>query len=152
MVYFELIRWMNEHAAVRQDSQWVNMKCNAHGRATVKGFLALVVYKGMYKVPWSYIFGGSFNHGCDFVSQILPRRVFWRIFRHIRFGPTQPQGGPSHPYSSFLAGISILRANSRELWKLGKGTYYENVLELELTRIVELSQKIYQYMCDMSEY
>ncbi len=100
------------------------------GKGHNEGFFAIVIYKGIYRVPWNLILGGSFNLGCDFVSRILPQRVFWMIFRHIRFGPVSgvPKSGEPgyHPYQALLPTINMLRKFSQQLWTPGGGNNTQN--------------------------
>ena len=116
---------MNEHARIREDEDWEILLHDAKGVDTVRAFIGLLLYKGIYNVPWNYIFSGEFSLGCDFISKVLPKDVFWRIFRHIRFGPTEglPKSGEDgyHPYQAFLEGVNLLRTHSRSTWNLGYG-------------------------------
>ena len=119
---------MNEHARIREDEDWEDLSHDAKGVDTVRAFIILVMYNGIYNVPWAYIFSGEFSLGCDFIGKVLPQKVFWRIFRHIRFGPTEdmPKQGDEgyHPYQAFLDGTGLFRKHSRSLWKLGYGMNY----------------------------
>ena len=121
----EIIVWMNDHAKVRGDTEWIELPLNDKSQDTLKVFFGIVIYKGMFRVPYKYIFSGSFCLGCEFISKVLPRKVFRLIFRHIRFGPTSlgDEEGPPHPYRSFLQGQKLFQKYSRELWNLGKGKY-----------------------------
>ena len=65
--YINFILWMNKHALAHENDDWCNLNCVQKGRETVRGFIVLVIYKDIFRVPWNYIFADSFNYGCDWV-------------------------------------------------------------------------------------